>query len=206
MFLKLKIGVERNLFVPGPRIQGGASLIVVMMILVIVSLLGVAGAQIALMSERGARNDRDQQLAWQSAEVALLDAEIEMIDATTARHSLFDGRDTTSFIPGCGTSGLSIGLCAAVQSGKPAWLTADFMSVESTAPTAEFGQFTHRPFAAGGKGVQPEKKPRYVIELLPDPSGDKSSKSPPTYLYRVTAMGFGPRADTQAVLQMIYRN
>lgn len=26
------------------------------------------------------------------------------------------------------------------------------------------------------------------------------------YVYRVTAMGFGPNAETQAVLQMLYRN
>ncbi|NML87021.1 MAG: pilus assembly protein, partial [Polaromonas sp.] len=26
------------------------------------------------------------------------------------------------------------------------------------------------------------------------------------YVYRVTAMGFGPRVDIQAVLQMIYRD
>jgi type IV pilus assembly protein PilX len=199
-------GFDPLLFVIGRRIQGGASLIVVMMILVITSLLGVGGAQIALMSERGARNDRDQQVAWQSAELALLDAETEMTDVAAVRHSLFDGKNVFPFVPGCGTSGQSTGLCAAVQSGKPAWLTANYMSIESAAPTVEFGAFTHRPFAAGGKGIQPEKKPRYVIELLPDPSGDKSATSPPTYIYRVTAMGFGPRADTQAVLQMIYRN
>jgi len=36
--------------------QRGASLLVVVMILIIVSILGVGGAQIALMSERGARS------------------------------------------------------------------------------------------------------------------------------------------------------
>ena len=52
--------------------EAGASLIMVMLILVVVSLLGVGGAQIALMSERGARNDRDQLVAWQAAEAALI--------------------------------------------------------------------------------------------------------------------------------------
>lgn len=187
-------------------VHSGASLIVVMMILIVVSLLGVGGAQIALMGERGTRNDRDQQVAWQSAEAALHEAELEMIDAKATRQSLFDGKTALPFLPGCGTSGESIGLCATAQNGKPAWLTADFTSTESTASATEFGTFTKRVFAAGGKGIQPEKRPRYVIELLPDPSGDKSAQASPTYIYRVTAMGFGPRADTQTVLQMIYRN
>lgn len=201
-----KPGCERH-HVPRQRpAHSGASLIVVMMILIVVSLLGVGGAQIALMSERGARNDRDQQVAWQSAEAGLHEAELEMIDTKATRQSLFDGKTALPFLPGCGTSGQSIGLCTTQQSSKPAWLTADFTSTESTAPTTEFGTFTKRVFAAGGKGIQPEKKPRYVVELLPDPSGDKSAKSAPAYLYRVTAMGFGPRADTQTVLQMIYRN
>lgn len=46
------------------KAQRGVSLIVVMLILIVVSLLGVGAAQISLMSERGARNDRDQLVAW----------------------------------------------------------------------------------------------------------------------------------------------
>lgn len=188
------------------RGQRGASLIVVMLILVVVSLLGVGSAQIALMSERGARNDRDQQVAWQAAEAALIDAEIDMIAPATpalaVRKALFDGKTESGFIAGCGSSSDSIGLCDITLSGKPAWLTADFMATGSNAPTTAFGTFTGRTFAAGGVGVQPARAPRYIIELVPDPLGTPSD---PTYMYRVTAMGFGPRAEVQAVVQMLYR-
>lgn len=182
--------------------QHGASLIMVMLMLVIVSLLGVGGAQIALMSERGARNDRDQQMAWQAAEAALNDAEFDMIDSTSTRNALFDGKNAIPFTTGCGTSGTSIGLCDVPTSGKPAWLTVDFTATNSSTPTKALGIFTGRTFATGIVGIQPVKAPRYVIELLQDPAGDPSA---PTYLYRVTAMGFGPRADIQAVVQMLYR-
>ncbi len=193
--------------------QRGASLIMVMLILVIVSLLGVGGAQIALMGERSARNDRDQQIAWQAAEAALVDAEADMIDPTasptTTRQPLFDAKNQIAFYNGCGTAtsvptGKSLGLCAlnTDRTVKPAWLTADFTITGSTAMTTEYGQFTGRSFAAGGRGIQPALKPRYLIEVVPDPYGDKSD---PKFIYRVTAMGFGPRADIQAVLQMIYR-
>jgi len=177
--------------------QHGASLIMVMMILVIVSLLGVGGAQIALMSERGARNDRDMQIAWQAAEAALIDAEFDMTNAASARKALFDGKNLTAFIPGCGT-GTAAGLCAVTVSGKPAWLTVDFTNTGSSAETTEFGAISGRDFPVGA-GVQPAMKPRYIIELVVDPLDNKS------LVYRVTAMGFGPRVDIQAMLQIIYR-
>jgi type IV pilus assembly protein PilX len=70
---------------------------------------------------------------------------------------------------------------------------------------AAFGQFTARTFQAGGPGVQPEKPPRYVIEVMRDPSDRDLATRRPRYIYRITAMGFGPRADIQAVVQMLYR-
>lgn len=187
--------------------QKGASLIVVMMILTIVSLLGIAGIQISTMAERGARNDRDQQVAWQSAEAALVDAEFDMYLSTTSpRQTRFkEAVDITGFLPGCGTSGNDVGLCALVSTGKPAWLTVDFTITGNSAPTTVFGKYTNRAFTAGGAGIQPAKPPRYVMEPLRDPGDRDLGSSTPKYIYRVTAMGFGPRNDIQAVTQMIYR-
>lgn len=187
--------------------QRGASLIMVLLILIIVSVLGAGGAQIAIMSERGARNDRDQQIAWQAAEAALVDAEIEMYGAGTAtRRATFDSKNQVDFVNGCGTSGTALGLCALNTSGKPAWLLADFTLTGTGAMTVPLGLFTGRTFAAGVPGtitgIQPSQVPRYVFEMIPDPIGDRSN---PTYLYRVTAMGFGPRPDIQSIVQMVYR-
>ena len=188
-----------------PSDQRGASLIMVLLILVIVSILGVSAAQIALMSERGARNDRDQQVAWQAAEAGLIDAEFDMWNATSTRRSVFDGKSIYAFpTSGCGTSGNSAGLCAAVSSGKPAWLTVNFTTTGSSAPTTAYGTFTSSTFAAGGTGIQPAMAPRYIIEPVLALSGDKASPDPEV-LYRVTAMGFGPRTDIQSVVQMLFR-
>lgn len=180
--------------------ERGVSLIMVLLMLVVVSLLGVGGAQIALMSERGARNDRDIQVAWQAAEAALLDAEFDM---TNFRTNVFNGANQTAFVADCGASGPSNGLCVTSSATQPAWLTVDFTLIDATARTVEFGTFTGRSFAAGGVGMQPARAPRYVIELVPDPF--LGTPADPKYMYRVTAMGFGPRADIQGVLQMIYR-
>ena len=199
--------------------QQGASLILVLMILVVASLLGVGASQIALMSERGSRNDRDLQVAWQSAEAVILDAECDILDPermktapdatkfncpTSTRMALFDGKSPVPFIDGCGQAGgQNQGLCAQVAAGRPAWMTVDFLDTSSTAPTTPFGQFTGRTFVTGA-GLQPARPPRYVVEIVPftPEFGDVSTTE---YLYRVTGMGFGPRADIQAVLQILYR-
>ena len=185
----------------------GASLLMVMMILVIVSILGVSGVQLALMSEKGARNDRDMQMAWQSAEAALQDAEFDMRGpGTSNRQATFANNTKSAFLPGCGSasSGNSKGLCTPPAFGKAVWLTTDF--VASSSPTTEFGDFTGRAFDAGSTGIRSAKKPRYMIEVLDDPDafGDLSIGKK-KYVYRVTAMGFGPREDIQAVVQMVFR-
>ncbi len=190
------------------RRHTGASLLVVLLILLVVSILGIGGAQIALMGERAARNDRDYQLAWQSAEAALLDAEFDIRGpGTSTRKDLFANNSISAFSEGCGAhdAGPNQGLCLPAETGKPVWLTVDYLSKDS--PSVEYGTFTNRVFDAGATGIRSSKKPRYIIEILEDPNtfGDTSIKADKKYIYRVTAMGFGPRDDIQAVLQMLFR-
>jgi type IV pilus assembly protein PilX len=199
------------------RRQGGASLIVVLLILIVVSILGVGGAQIAMLAERGARNDRDMQVAWQAAEAALQDAEFDIHGPGTGNRNAVLGslQNTNMFDAQCGTNvtwgtTTTLGLCAlAVSGGKPAWQTVDFTVIGGNARTVEFGHFTGRSFAANNattpNGIEPFQAPRYVIEPIPDP-GERDLSSTSKYVFRVTAMGFGPRKDIQAVTQIIYRN
>lgn len=192
---------------PHGRAEHGASLIVVLLILMVVSVLGLGAAQIALMSERSSRNERDQQIAWQAAEAAMIDAELDLFlgSAVGTRKAKFDGKNSKDFVDGCGTTDDSKGLCAFnPAAAKPAWLTVDFTDTDDDAPTVPYGHFTGRSFPSGELGIQPALPPRYLVEQLPDPGRTDLSKV--TYVYRVTAVGFGPRTDTQAVLQMLYRN
>ncbi|MEG2976210.1 MAG: PilX N-terminal domain-containing pilus assembly protein [Comamonas sp.] len=194
--------------------QAGASLIVVLLILVVVSILGVSGIQISMMGERSARNDRDNQIAWQSAEAALIDAEfdIEGLPATASmrRNTIFALGKTNiaQFIQNCGNSGQARGLCALnADNVKAAWLSVDFTATGNDASTTALGTFTGRNFPSGSVGIQPAQAPRYVIEAILDPDQARTAK--PTdvkYIYRVTAMGFGPNPETQTVMQMLYRN
>nr|WP_255409875.1 PilX N-terminal domain-containing pilus assembly protein [Acidovorax sp. 59] len=199
--------------------ERGLSLIVVMLILIVASVLGVGGIQIAMMAERGTRNERDMQVAWQGAEAGLIDAEfdIEGLPASSAnkRNTIFKRGDVdlAKFIDNCGDSGQSIGLCSLKETGKPAWLIVDFTTSGSGAKAVELGTYTGRDFPSGVKGTQPARPPRYVIEPILDRYGvksyrttDPSAGSGPSYVYRITSMGFGPNAETQGVLQIIYRN
>ena len=212
-----------------PRQQRGMSLIVILLLLVIVSMLGIASMQIAGMGEHGARNDRDTQLALQSAEAALVDAEIDLTGPNTAsgsRTSVFKAGNARFPGSGCRSDGNSKGLCGLETSAdQPAtWLAADFESKDSD-EVVSFGDFTGRRFqnaggVAGGLGIQPALPPRYIIENVSELSAVRSGMVTGQYnsalpeggtaageqLYRVTAMGFGPRSTTQTVLQTIYRN
>lgn len=215
--------------------QGGVSLIVVLLLLVIVSMLGVASMQIALMGERGARNDRDMQIAWQSAEAALVDAEIDLKGPNSAASSRTGKIQTSPKIPagGCDTTAEWRGFCSAeiavdgasTGTKKPTWLTVDFTKTGGDAPSVALGTFTGRSYKnAGadlGTGIQPALAPRYIMEDVSAMDGAnagggmvtgnyksaaKIGKSATERLYRVTAVGFGPRSDVQAAVQIIFRN
>jgi type IV pilus assembly protein PilX len=203
--LRERVGVRA-----GGGLQSGFSLIIVMMILVIVSIVGIVGAQVAMMGERGSRNDRDAQVATQAAETTISDAEYDILGAgaaSSARAGAFSTGNQVAFIDGCGTTGTNVGLCLPTVIGKPAWLTVDLTS----SSTATFGQFTGRIFAAnvtsGPASVMPVKLPRYMIEAVPDTAtfGNANITAQQKFVYRVTAIGFGPRDDIQTVVQMLYR-
>ncbi len=199
---------------PPPPAQRGVTLVVVLLILVVVTILGIGGAQIALLGERSTRYDRDNLVATQSAESALMDAEFDIAGPNAFagnRVAQFSPSNTGIFVPDCGSAGLSRGLCEAKpETQKPVWLTVDFLDNDpATARTVEYGQFTGGQFDAGGTGIKPARKPRYMVEVMDDQSWGSSAKYDPSKpqlkLYRVTAMGFGPREDIQVVMQMTYR-
>ncbi len=69
-------------FAPFPSSERGFSLIVSLMMLIVIIVLGLGASQMAVNEERGSRNNRDRQIAFQAAEAALKDAEVEILDPT----------------------------------------------------------------------------------------------------------------------------
>ena len=191
--------------------QKGASLIVSLLMLIAVMLLGLSATQIALQSEKASRNDRDRQIAFQAAEAALLDAEMDIDDSpdpARSRSVIFARDNTYAFIAGCGQGEGNpfLGLCAqAAEGAPPPWLTVDLLNHTPSTASVPFGKFTGQTFQVG-KGSLPAKLPRYIIELMaynaPGESAEQASRS---HFYRVTSVGFGMRDTTLVVLQSSYK-
>jgi type IV pilus assembly protein PilX len=191
--------------------QRGFSLITTLILLVIVSMLGISASQMVLMSERTSRFDRDSQIAFQAAEAALVDAELDIQGSKDAagnyvvsglRMDKFEPKNKVDFSTGCGTGALR-GMCAHTEVGqKPVWYQVDFTDESANAKTVKFGEFTGRSFAVGATGIRPEIAPRYIVEVIPDLTFATTTDA---VLYRITAMGFGPRKETQVVLQVVFR-
>lgn len=198
------------------KTQRGSSLIVVLIMLSIIFVIGVVSVRLSLFGERSARNDLDRQVAFQAAEAALLDAELDMMGPNTASNSrvcLFDSLKPTVFIEGCGTDTYA-GMCLSTASPGEAWkaVKALYSSETGTASgnkTVQYGQFTGQTQPQGTGGL-PVKAARYTIEAVRYAgTGDTSEtfgSSTPEYAFLVTAMGFGSRAETRVMLQsLIYK-
>ena len=177
------------------RGQGGFSLIVALMMLIVIIILGVSASQMAINEERGSRNDRDRQLAFQAAEAAIKDAEFEIYGSTvlcnlpglTSRGKMrstggtstcFNQDYVVGYVPGC--SGLpNAGLCLN-DLASPAYLDGTNVDFKKDAAgdtganyhTVGYGQYTGRTFASqatSGLSTQPISAypPRYIIEAIP---------------------------------------
>ncbi|RQO33665.1 pilus assembly protein [Herminiimonas sp. KBW02] len=174
----------------GKGAQTGTTLITVLVMLLLILMLGLAAAQIALQSEKAARNDRDRHIAFQAAEAALLDAEITIEhspDAANSRRHIFARQSELDFpLPDqeeCASAANYVypGLC----------------------DTVPYGRFTGNQFVTGVAAL-PVVAPRYAIELILDQKVSLLTGKP-AYFYRITAIGYGARVSTQVVLQSVYR-
>jgi type IV pilus assembly protein PilX len=69
----------------------GIALITAVIMLLVITLLALGGARLALDTKRSTRNQRDFEIAYQAAEAALYDAEIDIQGAVAAksRSSIF---------------------------------------------------------------------------------------------------------------------
>lgn len=167
--------------------QSGAALIVGLVMLLIMTVIGVAAMQTSLLEEKMAGNYRDYGLAFQAAEAALRDAEADI--ATSGRVS-----GLTNFTAECigGLCDATGGFREALDPPQPpVWKD------ETTAPNGVVrGTYT---------GTAPLAlvacQPRYWIEGYQSwPAGAASWK----VQYRITAVGCGGSPNAQAVVQEVY--
>lgn len=120
--------------------QRGVALVVVLILLLIMTLLGLASLRGTLLEQRMSANLFDRSLAFQAAEAALREGEARV--ASIAPASVFP------------VSGCADGLCAPPDANDPdRWMVdAIWSSGASHASTANFGTL--------------ETAPRYIVEWL----------------------------------------
>lgn len=218
--------MQFNLNAPSRRsTQAGMSMVVVLIMLSAIFVIVAFGARIALLGERSARNDRDRQVAYQAAEAALGDAEIDIMGPNTGanrRDSFLNAKTSASYFPFpsgsptwlCGigrtTTALNpadLGLCG-LAPGSPASaaLTSGVFSAnpsDSNRGYVQYGELTNRsvelPTGSAGLPILP---PRYVIEYVGYYLPDQNAQSP-VRAFRVTALGYGLSLQTTVALQSI---
>lgn len=175
--------------------ERGLALLCALLLMLAAMLAGLAAARITFASVAAARYERERLVARGAAEAALLDAEHDIASAApSARTSLFTAAGAPSWPSGCGQGAHDRGLCGVED--PPAWEALD-LAAQGNPAVVPYGAITGAPMATGS-GLLPARPPAYVIERL-GPSGALAD------VYRITAIGFGARASTQAVLQALYR-
>jgi type IV pilus assembly protein PilX len=188
--------------------QRGIALVVSLVLLIMVLLLGVSAAQLSLQGEKAARSERDRNVAFLAAEDALKDAEHDVDDSSDpVRSAAFSSGDGFEEACGAGGGSGSAGLrIRAPASAKPVWQVVDLAGIEDGGGcTVAHGAYTGAAMPTG-EGFLPFKKPRYLIERMEchQPGDDASAGASPRYCYRVTAIGFGARSETEVVLQSVF--
>lgn len=175
---------------PRIRAQAGMSLFPALMFLLVLSVIAVGTLNSTLMQEKMVSNTKDVNIAFQAAEAALRDAEIDV-----QRPSFSQG---ATFSPACVN-----GLCTPIATD-----ISTAIDWTSGAVTRSYGSQTGAP-ALPDVAAQP----RYVIERLQTLSDAGVGKSVGIGLapggggggagawYRLTVLATGVRPETRVILQ-----
>lgn len=209
-----------------PARERGAALVIALLLLTVVSLLATAAWQVGLQEERMVGHQRDRNVAFEAAEAALRDAESDVLGICARGETGCSPRpDFIHGETGFGDGGVEgscseEGLCLPHRAERPDFTsTAALEALRATVTprSVGYGTFT-RPAAQrafrGPNGAPLPRQPRYVIEVMCYHGGGQGMTSSfvascPTPIYRITAVGWGPRQGgngeaTEVVLQSFY--
>lgn len=159
--------------------QSGAVLFVSLILLLIMTLLGIAGMQTTILEEKMAGNYRDQTIAFQAAESTLRDAEKDI------RSTRISGLTQM-------TSSCTNGLCYDNGNSIPGiWDDSSKM-----ANAVSYGTYT-------GIGNLPgvSSQPKYLIVGIPFIAPGAAQ---PKDAYVITAIAEGGSSSAKSILQTVY--
>jgi type IV pilus assembly protein PilX len=215
--------------------QKGATLIVAILFLLVITVLGIASWQMGNSEEKMAGLTRDRQLAYEAAEAALREAEYD-IKGSCAPNAICNKRqpiiDKALGFPNTPTDFTTLvtcqadGLCTAqkdrvgrnIGNVPLAILRCGANGPTAVCPNGQstwFGQFTRTAASAssympGAPGLAAQRlafAPRYTIQAvcLARDSSGTEACNVRSLYYVVTAIGFGQRPNTEVVLQTYFQ-
>ncbi|WP_207061724.1 PilX N-terminal domain-containing pilus assembly protein [Motiliproteus sp. SC1-56] len=125
------------------RYQQGATLIVTMIFLVLLTFLGVSTIQDTALEEKMAANMRFKNMVFQDAETALREAE-ELLSqpaplSVDANDWLYDDGYPFGVFDSCASTGASWASASASNATVKSWYVAQELSVLGTSDSAEVG-------------------------------------------------------------------
>lgn len=206
------------------RPQRGLALVFVLLMMTIAITAALFVARSTLLGDKAARNDRDHQIAFQAAELALNDAELDIMDATLAlapgskaRGCKFGNKDIAFYPePSCSANSERRGFCElpiqAPGAAKPMYQVINWEDTnDATRVYVKYGEFTGRSdgFKTGDgstsvKPPEPAKPPKYII-VQSTPAKVQILRNKQTFeieaAYKVYALGYGVNPNTKVMLE-----
>ena len=165
--------------------QRGSALVIALVMLVLMTMLSLAGMQSTILEEKMAGNMADNNVALQAAEAALREAEAVILPWQSAPQPV-----TSCATPPCQI--WVLGDAGDLTTNDDAWWTAQ---------GEEFGVNGTQEFTLANDD------PRYIIEFQSFEEDDLSTgANPPTgrTFYRITARGKGTSDTSVVILQSSY--
>lgn len=186
----------------GLHLQRGALLVVTLIILLIVSMLGMASMDSSGLEMRMTSNSRDQQQAFEAAEYTLSRVQHDLVDKFSKLEiSSATGCGSTCFDPSCGS-----GYCfqgQAPQEPANCMLDAPSEAVYRDPTIWEVGSGLHQTLVIPGIDISS----RYIIEYrcftALDPSLAFHHETNYTRMFRITAYAIGPAGRGRAMLRAV---
>ncbi len=177
------------------RRDGGFVLIVALILLLVLTLLGLAATQTTVLEERMAGNARNHDLAFQSAEAGLY----------AAQSAILQGLWSNANYAGNGNGLYMLATCCA-SGPAPSWTSAWTLH-------GVWGSALPADTAVPGLNIaEVSQQPVFIIEELPPvaPPGSNlggqtgyNNGAPPSQPYRITAYAVGGDGTTHVTLQAV---
>lgn len=200
--------MSRGAFAHRRHHSGSTTLLLTTTMLLLVIATTMAGLHFLLSSRQVTAYQLEREIAFRAAEMALLDAEGELLAALRAGAAGADARLAAWPPPGqCGRAA-QLGLCRPAANAAPpweSWLAARGPDEAAGIAVGTFSGITLPSLPAGTAGVG--TMPRYVAELLHErPPGewlgtDYAAGAGPRLRFRITALGNGRDTAVRSLVQ-----